>query len=98
SRFYAEAARVTPHGRDPVSFAREASQTAAFEAGLPPHIRVEIVREDPTHSFQVARARAKKHETNNLRGTQPEISNPSPTHVSSFAMHNSSQLAETVAD
>ena len=97
SRFYAEAARVTPHGReDPISFAREVSQTAAFEAGLPPHIRLEIIREDPTHSFQVARARAKKHETNYLRETTTQISEPA--HVSSASDQTTSQLAETVAD
>ena len=97
SRFYAEATRVTPKGRDPVSFAREVSQTAAFEAGLPPHIRVETIREDPTHSFQIARARAKKHEANNLRGTASENSASAP-HVSSLAINPSKQLAETVAD
>lgn len=70
-RFYAEAARVTPHGREPVSFALEVSQTTEFEEGLPLHIRVEMVREDPIHSFQVFRARAQKHETNNFCGAAP---------------------------
>lgn len=46
SRFYTEATQVTPHDGDPLSFAREVSQTAAFEAGLPPHIRIEIVHKD----------------------------------------------------
>ena len=68
SRVYAEAARVTPRGRDPVSFARKISKTATFEAGLPPHMRGETIREDATHSFQIARARAKKHEPNTLGG------------------------------
>lgn len=98
SRLHVEAARVTPHGRHPVCFAREVSQTAAFEAGLPRHISVEMVHEDPTHSFQVAGARARKHETNNLRVTASQIFDPSATHLSSVAVPNASQLAETVAD
>ena len=43
--------------------------TTHFEHGLQPHIRLGLAREDPAGCFQTSRARAKKHETNNLRGT-----------------------------
>lgn len=97
SRFHAEAARVTPHGRDPVGFARKASQTATFEWHSQLHA-VKRVREGPTHSFQAAGARAKKHETIDLRGAVPQSPDPSATHISSVSAQNASQLAETVGD
>lgn len=60
----------------------QVSYTAAFGAGLPSHIKVRIVHEDPTHGLQIARAFAKQHET----------------YGSSVSGHNTFQLAATVAD
>ena len=42
---------------------------ASFEAGLVPHVRLELIREDPFLTYQVSRTRAKNHETNALRAT-----------------------------
>ena len=48
---------------------------ATFEAGLSPHIRLELIREDPSLTYQASRTRAKKHETNALRAA----ATPPPT-------------------
>ena len=47
----------------------------SFEAGLVPHVRLELIREDPSLTYQASRTRAKKHETNALRAAPT----PSPT-------------------
>ena len=48
---------------------------APLEAGLVPHVRLELIREDPYLTYQASHTRAKKHETNALRAAPT----PSPT-------------------
>lgn len=42
---------------------------ATFESGLIPQPRVELIRENPSLTYQLSRTRAKKHEINALRGS-----------------------------
>lgn len=97
SRFHAEAARATPKDRGPDTFARKVSHAAAFGTCLPPHIWLETITEDLTDSPQIARGRAKKHETNDLRGSALDNYAPVPR-VSSVIKSATATLAETVAD
>ena len=67
SRRLAEARPLSPAGMSPFEHAWSVCTTAEFESGLLPHFRLELIQEDPAVSFQEYRARAKKHEANNLR-------------------------------
>lgn len=89
SRLMAEARRLAPAGMTPFEHAWSVFTTASFENGLLPHLRLELIREDPAVSFQESRARAKKHEANNLRGVKPSpdpIPNPTPTAAQTSAL------------
>ena len=89
SRLMAEARRLAPAGMSPFEHAWSVFTTASFENGLLPHLRLELVREDPAVSFQESRARAKKHEANNLRGVKPTpdpIPNPTPAVAQTSAL------------
>ena len=67
ARLLAEAKRTAPPNVSPYKHAWQTSLMATFEAGLVPHIRLELIREDPSLTYQASRTRAKKHETNALR-------------------------------
>ena len=68
TRLLTEAARTRPIEKSSHIFAWERLKIAVFENGLLPAIRLEQIREDPTHSFAAARDRARKHASNNLHG------------------------------
>ena len=68
TRLLTEAARTRPIEKSSHIFAWERLKIAVFENGLLPAIRLEQIREDPAHSFAVARDRAQKHASNNLHG------------------------------
>ena len=68
TRLPTEAARTTPMGKSPHTFAWERLKKAVLENGLLPAIRLEQIREDPVHSLASARDRARKHASNNLHG------------------------------
>ena len=55
---------------------------AAFENGLPPHIGIDMSKEDPAATFAISRARAKKHAANHLSNVVPLVT---PTQVSAIA-------------
>ena len=96
-RFVTEALRVKTPGHDTLRLIIDVITTAAFETGLKPHIRVEMVREDCTLDFQTATARAKKHEQNNLRSWPNQTGDTS--HVSAATVTPPKpQLAELIAD
>ena len=85
----AEARRLATAGMSPFEHAWSVFTTASFENGLLPHLRLELVREDPAVSFQESRARAKRHEANNLRGVKPTpdpIPNPTPAVAQTSAL------------
>ena len=67
ARLLAEAKRTAPTNVSPYKHAWHTSLMATFEAGLIPHVRLELIREDPSLTYQASRTRAKKHETNALR-------------------------------
>ena len=67
TRLHAEAKRTVPANVSPNKHAWQTSLMATFEAGLIPHVRLELTREDPSVSHQTSRTRAKNHETNALR-------------------------------
>ncbi|CAM9675361.1 unnamed protein product [Sphacelaria rigidula] len=95
-RFVTEALRVKFPGHDTLRFIIDVI-TTAFETGLKPHIRVEMVREDSTLDFQTATARAKKYEQNNLRTWQNQTRDT--PHVSAATVNSPPpQLAEMIAD
>ena len=75
ARLLAEAKRTAPTNVSPYKHAWQTSLMASFEAGLIPHVRLELIREDPSLTYQASRTRAKKHETNALRAAPT----PSPT-------------------
>ena len=68
ARLLAEAKRTAPPNVSPYKHAWQTSLMATFENGLIPPVRVELLREDPSLSYQASRTRAKNHETNALRG------------------------------
>ena len=68
TRLLTEAARTTPLGKSPQTFAWERIKIDVFANGLLPAIRVEQIREDPAYSFVSARHRARRHASNNLHG------------------------------
>lgn len=45
---------------------------ASFENGLPPDIRVEMIREDASQAFMNSKVRARKHEANKLRSANSQ--------------------------
>ena len=75
ARLLAEAKRTAPANVSPYKHAWRTSLMATFEAGLIPHVRLELIREDPSLTYHASRTRAKKHETNALRAAPT----PSPT-------------------
>ena len=75
ARLLAEAKRTAPVNVSPYKHACQPWLMVTFEAGLIPHVRLELIREDPSLTYQASRTRAKKHETNVLRATPA----PSPT-------------------
>ena len=79
----AEARRLAPAGMSPFEHAWSVFTTASFQNSILPHLGLEFVREDTAVSFQESRARAKKHEANNLCGANPTkpdpVPNPTPT-------------------
>ena len=66
TRLLAESQRTAPPNKSPKVFAWERLKIAVFEDGLLPSIRIELIREDPAHSFALARDRARKRASNNL--------------------------------
>ena len=68
ARLLAEAKRTAPTNVSPYKHPCQTSLMATFENGLITPIRVELIREDPSLSYQASRTRAKKRETNALRG------------------------------
>ena len=44
---------------------------ATFESGLLPQIHVELISDDTSVSYRASHTRAKKHESNALRGQTP---------------------------
>ena len=75
ARMLAEAKRTAPSNVSPYKHAWQTKLMASFESGLLPQIRVELIREDPSVTYRASHTRAKKHETNALRGPTP----PPPT-------------------
>ena len=67
SRFLAEAKRTAPPNVEPHEHAFSQAMIASFENGLPPDVRVEMIREDASTSFMASKTRARKHEANKLR-------------------------------
>ena len=65
---------------------------ATFETGLIPHVRLELIREDPSLTYQASRTRAEKHETNALRAAPT----PSPTTYASAVTGTSPGTRPTV--
>ena len=65
ARLLAEAKRTAPPNVSPYKHAWQTSlmATCTFEAGLVPHVRLELIREDPSLTYQASRTRAKKPET-----------------------------------
>ena len=88
SRFHAEAKRACPPNQDPLRFAWDKFMTAHFESPLPPSVRLDMMREDPTSSFQMSRMRAKKHAANN---------SGSVLHVSALSMPAPDSTVTTAA-
>ena len=76
----AEARCLAPGGMSPFEHACSVCTTANLESGLLPPSRLELIRGDPVASYREFRARAEKHEANNLRRVNPTAptSNPSP--------------------
>ena len=66
ARLLAESKRSTPANVSPYKHAWQTSLMVTFEAGLIPHVRLEVIREDPSLTYQASRTRAKKHENNAL--------------------------------
>ena len=75
ARLLAEATRTAPANVSPYKHAWQTSLMATFEAGLILNVRPELIREDPSPTYQASRTRAKKHETNASRATPT----PAPT-------------------
>ena len=73
----AEARRLAPAGMSPFEHAWSVLTTESFENGLLPQ-SLKLVRADSAVSLQASRARAKKHEANNLRGANPTDPDPVP--------------------
>lgn len=67
SRLLAEAERTAPLNVSPHEHAFEQALIASFENGLPPDVRLDMIREDASQSFMASKARARKHEANKLR-------------------------------
>ena len=67
ARLLAESKRTTSVNVLPYKHAWQTSLMASFEAGLVPHVRLELIGEDPPLTYDTSRTRAKKHETNALR-------------------------------
>ena len=88
TRLLTEAARTTPIGKSPSTFACERLKIALFENGLLPAIRLEQIRENSAHSFASARDRARKHASNNLHG----VNNPNLSSVASTSPALKTQL------
>ena len=81
SRLLAEAERTAPANVSAHEHAFSKAQIASFENGLPPEIRVEMVREDASQTFMASKTRARKHEANRLRS-------PSQTSKSVSALYD----------
>ena len=79
SRLMAEARRLAPAGMPSFENAWSVFTTASFVNGLLPHLRLELIREDPAVTFQESRPRAENHEANNSRGINPTAPTTTPT-------------------
>lgn len=90
SRLIEEAKRTAPPNVSPHEHAFEQAKIASFENGLPPDIRLELVREDASDSFAKSKARARKHETNKIR-------NPTAT-ISALSQPAPAQLEQKIED
>ena len=77
ARLLAEAKRTAPTNVSPYKHAWQTCLMATSESGLLPQIRVELIREDPSVSYRASHTRAKRHESNALRGPTPSF--PTPT-------------------
>ena len=85
ARLIEEAKRTAPPNISPHEHALEQAKIASFENGLPPEVRVELIREDPSQTFMKSKARARKHEANKMRSVSDSastsisaLSNPPP--------------------
>ena len=81
-RLLAEAKRTAPTNVSPYKHAWQISLVVTFESGLISQIRVELIREDPSLSYQAPRTHAQKYEINALSGPSPLA--PPPTYVSAL--------------
>lgn len=96
ARLFEEEKRAAETNTSPHSHAWSCFITLHFERGLQPHNILEFAREDPVKCFQTPRARASKHETNNLRGSS---SNTPTTYLSDVTgLSPQRQLESNVAD
>ena len=97
ARMLAESQRTAPENTTAHEHAWNKSMIASFENGLPPHIRIEMIREDAAPSFQASRTRAKKHESNAIHGTATQHQSTTSA-VHGRRPNQNPQLQATLAD
>ena len=98
ARLHAEAKRTAPANGSPYKHAWQTSLMATSEAGLVPHVRPELIREDPSLTYQASRTRAKNQETNALRVAPSPSSTMCASAVTGTCPGHNRQLITSMAN